>query len=243
MNRSFALIGGALTAAAFCALGPAWGQSAAASQAANQTALSRAIRSGDTNSVRSLLQQGANPDAMDAAGRRPLIDAVDANQTAVLRVLLTAGARVNAATSTGKTALIAAAELGRLEAARLLIDHGANLDLSDRGAGTALEAAERAGHTELAAMLRGAGAKTFGRSVGDTVCVRPWSGDGYCGTVESIAQNEYRIRLTSVVGCAHGCSARPDCSAGKTVGGAQGLHPGDSVAVPGSCLTHTGVRP
>jgi hypothetical protein len=57
----------------------------------------------------------------------------------------------------------------------------ADLDRSQRGWGTALEAAQRMGHDELAAALRKGGARTFGKSVADTVCVRPWDGYGYCG--------------------------------------------------------------
>ena len=76
--------------------------------------------------------------------------------------------------------------------------------------------------------------------MGDKVCVTPWKGDGYCGIVEAIRGNEYRIRLTEIVGCAGGCPAMAGCSAGKPVGG-EGLKTGDTIAVASSCLTRTGV--
>lgn len=173
-----------------------------------------------------------------------LISAVSRGEVGAVQQMLASGAPVNAANASGKTALIEAAERGRTEMARILIAAGANLNLSDRGVGTALEAAERAGHTELAALLRRAGARTAGRSVGDRVCVRPWKGDGYCGIVESIAATgAYRLQVTEVVGCAEGCAPRLDCSGGKAVGAERGLRAGDEVSVPGSCLTHTGVKP
>jgi hypothetical protein len=174
--------------------------------------------------------------------RPPLIAAVAAGDMGAVRSLLAGGARVNAATRTGKTALIEAAERGSVDAMRLLIAAEAELDVSDRGVGTALEAAERVGHTEVAAMLREAGARTSGRSVGDTVCVRPWKGDGYCGVVAAISEGEYRLRVTEVIGCRDGCAARVDCSAGRPVGGSQGVQQGDTIAIPTSCLTHTGVK-
>jgi hypothetical protein len=174
--------------------------------------------------------------------RPPLVEAVAAGDVRAVRSLLAGGARVNAATQTGKTALIEAAERGSVDATRLLIAAKADIDVSDRGVGTALEAAERAGHTEVAAMLRAAGARTSGRSVGDTVCVRSWKGDGYCGVVAAISQGEYRLRVTEVIGCRDGCAARADCSAGRPVGGTQGIRQGDTIAIPASCLTHTGVK-
>jgi ankyrin repeat protein len=242
MNRH-----GILTCAALAltlgAAAMAWGQSPRVERQASPTPLERAIGTGDLNQVRALLQRGTDPNQVDSTGNHPLADAVAAGRLEAVRILLAAGAKVDAGSPSGKTALIEAAEHNSLDAARLLIAAGANLNLTDRGLGTALETAERAGYSDMAALLRNAGARTAGRSVGDKVCVRPWNGDGFCGTVEAISQSEYRIRVTDVVGCRDGCSARADCSAGKPVGGAQGLHPGDTVAVPGSCLTHTGVRP
>ena len=48
--------------------------------------------------------------------------------------------------------------------------------------------------------------------------------------------------MTEVIGCRDGCAARADCSAGRTVGGSQGVQKGGTIAIPTSCLTHTGVR-
>jgi hypothetical protein len=176
------------------------------------------------------------------AGETALHRAVREGDVALLRSSLRAGANPNERDASGRTPLIEAAELDQIEAARVLISAGADLDARPRGWGTALETAERTGHTKLAEMLRQAGARTFGRSVGDKVCVRPWKGDGYCGTVEAIDKNAYRIRVTEIVGCKDGCPARGECSAGKPVGGAEGLHAGDAITTVSWCLTHTGVQ-
>jgi hypothetical protein len=205
--------------------------------------LHQAARAGDLNAIHSRLQEGADPNARDASGRTALLDAVSAGQTDAARALLDGGAKANITSSEGRTPLIEAATQGHLDIAQLLIKSGADLNVAQRGSGTALEAAERRGHNDVAALLRQAGARSSGRSVGDTVCVRPWKGDGYCGTVEAVNKTAFQIRVTRIVGCESGCSARPLCSAGRPVGGADGLAEGELVSTVSSCLTHTGVRP
>ena len=223
------------------ALGQGLGRDTSVTAAPGDTALHRAARDGNLVLLRSLLRGGADPNVQDAAGRSPLLEAVAAERIEVVRLLLTAGANANAVSSAGRTPLIQAAERGRLDTALLLIAAGADLNVSQRGSGTALETAERAGHSELAAMLRKAGARSSGRSVGNKVCVRPWKGDGYCGTVEAVDRTAYRIRVTEVVGCENGCPANAECSAGRPVGGTGGLHAGDVITTVSWCLTHTGV--
>jgi hypothetical protein len=203
--------------------------------------LGKAAREGDLAKLKSLLDSGADPNRRDGNGSNPLLEAVAAGQTAAARALLAAGANPNLASSGGRTPLIEAAVGGRVEIARLLIAEGANVNLAERGAGTPLEAAEREGHPEMAALLRASGARTSGRSVGDKVCVRPWKGDGYCGLVLTIDRNDYRLRITEIVGCLNGCRAMEECSAGKPVGGSGGLKAGDTIRAASSCLTHTGV--
>jgi|SRR5215472_12329132 len=207
------------------------------------TELQRAARQGDLTALRSRLQQGADPNVRDALGRTPLLEAVRAGQTEAVRLLLGAGAKVNVPSLDGRTPLIEAAAQGQTDAAKLLIEGGADLNTIQRGSGTALQTAERSGHNDIAALLRQAGARSSGRSIGDTVCVRPWKGDGYCGTVESVNKTVFTIRVTKIVGCDKGCPARAECSAGRDVGGVDGLHPGEAVTTRSWCLTHTGVQP
>jgi len=206
-----------------------------------ETPLHKAARTGDLAGLRSLLDSGADPNQRDANGERPLVVAVAAGQLNAARVLIAAGANPNLPSASGRTPLIEAALGGRIGIVRLLLAAGADPNIAERGAGSPLEAAEREGHEETTALLRRSGARTAGRSVGDKVCVRPWRGDGYCGVVEAIDKIHYRVRVTEIVGCADGCPAMADCSAGKPVGGPEGLKAGDIVTAPGSCLTHTGV--
>jgi hypothetical protein len=203
--------------------------------------LAKAAREGNLARLKSLLDSGADPNRRDGNGNSPLLEAVAAGHGDAVRALVAAGANPNLASSGGRTPLIEAAIGGRVEIARLLIAAGANVNIAERGAGTPLEAAEREGHAEMAALLRARGARTSGRSVGDKVCVRPWKGDGYCGEVLAIDRNDYRLRVTEIVGCSNGCRAMEECSAGKPVGGSGGLKAGDTIRAASSCLTHTGV--
>jgi ankyrin repeat protein len=184
-----------------------------------------------------------NPDERDKAMRTPLMDAVKSDRVDAVSMLLGAGADVNATSASGRTPLIEAAEFGRINSARLLIDSGANVNVGQRGWGTALEAAERMGHNDVAATLRQAGARSSGRSVGDTVCVRPWQGDGYCGEVVEVNKTSFRLRVTEIIGCEGGCRPKAECSASRAVGGADGIQVGDEITTVSWCLTHTGVKP
>jgi hypothetical protein len=208
---------------------------------ATVSAMHQAARTGDTATLRAELQRGTSPNARDTRNRTPLMDAAAAGQLEAIRVLLSAGAKVNARAADNRTPLIEAAAGGHLEAARLLVESGAHINTPERGWGTPLETAERNGHTDITAMLRAAGARSSGRSPGDTVCVLPWAGEGYCGKVESVNKTQFRIRVTRIVGCKDGCPARAECSAGRAVGGPDGLRVGDSIATVSWCLTRTGV--
>ncbi|HUL78856.1 MAG TPA: ankyrin repeat domain-containing protein [Vicinamibacteria bacterium] len=178
----------------------------------------------------------------DENASRRLVAAAARGDVPQVTALLRQGADPDAGDRSGWTGLHQAAETGDLALARVLLEAGASPDLRSRARGTPLDVAERAGRTELARLLRSYGARGSGKSIGDTVCVRPWHGDGFCGVVEAVDPTRFRLRVTRVVGCAAGCPPRESCSAGQAVGPG-GLGSGDLLWVPASCLTHTGVRP
>lgn len=213
--------------------------------AQGESAIHLAARTGDLELLRSELQRGISPNVKDESGRTPLIEAVSGGHLSAVRLLLASGADVNARTRAGRTAVIEAAAQGRFSIARELVKAGADLNINERGWGTALEVAERSGHNQIGAMLRQSGAKSSGRSPGDKVCVRPWGGEGYCGTVLSVDRTKLQVRITEIVECTDegACPAKDECSAGQPVGGASGIAVGDEISIMSWCLTHTGVQP
>jgi hypothetical protein len=190
--------------------------------------------------VVAVLAVGPSGAAADEASRR-LTAAVARGDVAQALTLLRQGADPDAADRSGWTGLHQAADRGDLSLARAFLEAGAHADLRARAGGTPLDVAERGGRPELARLLRQYGARGSGKSIGDTVCVRPWRGDGYCAVVETADPVRYRLRVSRVIGCGAGCEPDPSCSGGQLVG-AGGLGPGDVLWVPASCLTHTGVR-
>ncbi len=188
-----------------------------------------------------LILTGGLATAADDVLSRRLVAAVARGDAAEVAELVRGGADPDAADRSGWTALHQAAETGDLALARLLLDAGAHADLRSRARGTPLDVAEREGRAEMARLLRRYGARGSGKSIGDTVCVRPWRGDGYCAVVEAVDPTRFRLRVSQVIGCTTGCEPDSSCSGGQAVG-AGGLGPGDVFWVPASCLTHTGVR-
>jgi len=232
----------ARTRVAFGALGALLIQMAGvahAADAASQRLLAAAAR-GEATQLAALVRAGGDPNARNASLRPALLLAVSSGRPEAVRALLRAGASPDAGDASGWTPLHQAVANGDLASARLLLDAGATPDLRSRASGTALDVAERGGRVELARLLRAHGARGSGKSIGDTVCVRPWAGEGYCGVVQAVDEARFHLRVNEVVGCDHGCAADAACSAGRPVG-AGGIGSGDLVSVPASCLTHTGL--
>lgn len=162
-----------------------------------------------------------------------------------LALLLVLGAGPTSALPRREADLIAAARKGDLDRVSALVRDGVDVDARDRELGTALDAAEKEGRHEMVALLRANGARGSGKSVGDTVCVTPWAGSGFCGRVESRRHNRHRLSVLWVEGCGAGCAPDQQCSAGRTVGGGSkdALRDGDELEVPSWCLTRTAVAP
>lgn len=190
-----------------------------------------------------LLLGGATGVTASSDRDRALLEAARRGDAGRVEALVREGANVNAATAGGLTPLIEAAAMGRADVARALLKAGADPDARHRELGTALDAAQRNGHRALVELLRQHGARGSGKSVGDTVCVRPWSGSGFCGVIEDVAGSDYRLGVARLQGCQEGCPPDPDCSGGRPVGGADrdAVRAGGEVRVKSWCLTQTAV--
>lgn len=121
-------------------------------------ALFQAIAGGDVQKVMSLLDEGADPNAVDDQyGTTALRDAVDGadddtEHSDIVRVLLERGADPSQ-----DTPLLSAAYHRYTDTVRLLLAHGVDPNQTcDEG--SALFSADQHGYTEIVAMLRAAGA-------------------------------------------------------------------------------------
>jgi ankyrin repeat protein len=120
-----------------------------------QTPFLRAALSGDTSSMRLLLEYGADPNIATLAGTTPLMAAAGVNwvvaQTytesmeqslAAVALCLDLGNDINATNSMGLSALLGAVNRGANDIVRFLAEHGADLDVVDVQGRTAMRWAE-----------------------------------------------------------------------------------------------------
>ena len=117
-----------------------------------------AANKGDVQTVRRLLDTGANVHEKDIQGRTPLMRATENGHTHVVKTLLERGANPNQTSASGTPPLWWAAWKGHIEIARLLLDAGARPDIIDRDGDTALKEAAENCHTEIVRILLERGA-------------------------------------------------------------------------------------
>jgi hypothetical protein len=84
-----------------------------------------AIRSGDSEMTKKLLEQGANPNITTGQGATPLIAAAEAGNLEIVQTLLSKGAEVEA---TKKDLFIAAAQSNNLRLVQTLLNKGAEVE-------------------------------------------------------------------------------------------------------------------
>jgi ankyrin repeat protein len=109
--------------------------------------------------VRSSLDQGAAPDAIDPDGRTALMMAAYNGHTETVKLLLDRGAKVNAVDLMGRTALMYAASGPFAPTVQLLITRGADPNIRDADEGfTALMFAAAEGQVEVIKALLSHGA-------------------------------------------------------------------------------------
>ena len=120
-----------------------------------------ASASGDVESIRASIKEGADVNAPDTSSPykfTPLILAVRAGFTDATKELINSRAHINLPDSKGITPLIAASWFGKIDAVRVLIDAGAKLDDVSIDGNTALMEASVVGHKEAVSLLIKAGA-------------------------------------------------------------------------------------
>src|SRR5215510_16219932 len=126
--------------------------------AAVRPALSDAVKNGDKEALRSLLQKGANVNATEGDGATALHWAGYRDDLEAADLLIRAGAKVNAANDLGATPLWTACQNGSEAMARRLLAAGANPNAKLLLGETPLMMASRAGNAAVVEQLLAKGA-------------------------------------------------------------------------------------
>jgi ankyrin repeat protein len=121
--------------------------------AAGDSAVSKAVKSGDLAAVRKLVAAKADVNAASGDGSTPLLWAAAASDGAMARALIAAGAKVDVANRYGVTPLLHAARLGDAPMMDLLLKAGANPSLAHTEGETPLMAASRSGNVDAVKLL------------------------------------------------------------------------------------------
>jgi hypothetical protein len=122
------------------------------------TELTVAARDGETDTVRKLLEAGADVHAKDASGLTALMWAFRRRRYDIRGMLLDAGADVNAKDVSGLTTLMWAVQSGEAVLVHTLLQAGADVNAKDNNGGTALMKAAWQGNTYIVRALLEAGA-------------------------------------------------------------------------------------
>ena len=117
-------------------------------------ALFLAVRSGNPNLVRLLVDYGAHVDEQSGdRGTSPLMEAAGTGHVAITRQLLEAGADPDMVSTYGQSAAILAASEGHADTLKLLLEWNARTDLVDHLGMTALKYAKLFHHEEATGAL------------------------------------------------------------------------------------------
>lgn len=116
--------------------------------------LCQAVAENDEETVRNLLQYGANVETPGDAGKKPLFIAAEKGLTGMMELLLSNGASVESQNNSAQpTALTRACEEGHEGAVQLLVESGANVEARRRDGYTPLFIAVASANESLAKYL------------------------------------------------------------------------------------------
>ncbi|MGD0730687.1 MAG: ankyrin repeat domain-containing protein [Terracidiphilus sp.] len=128
--------------------------------------LIEAVKKGDKEALKTLLEKGANARAKDDDGDFALTLACRKGHRDIAQLLIDHGADVNAKDKGGYTALMAASENYQANSAQLLLERGADVNAKTKAGWTAAKLASNRGCKEVMKVLAGvskASSKVFRR--------------------------------------------------------------------------------
>ena len=171
---------------------------ASLSAAGADARLTDAVKRGDLQTVRSLVQRRANVAGTEADGTTALHWAARGSHLDIARELVKAGAPVSASTRYGVTPLALAAETGSLPMVDLLVGAGANVNAASPDGETVLMIAARTGILEVVDRLLAAGADVQARETfrGETALMRA-AAENHAAVVTRLAKAKADLDVRS----------------------------------------------
>ena len=145
-----------------------------------------AVRNGKTDTVKALLEAGADVNAPSNIYGRPLRIASFYGYTEIVKALVAAGADVNQHDDIGATALMAASLNGYTETIKSLLEAGADVNQHDDIGATALMFASLYGYTETIKSLLEAGADVNQHDDSGETALMATSDKGHTETVKAL---------------------------------------------------------
>lgn len=127
-------------------------------QLSGDTLFMTAVRHGQIDTAKIILQHAFNPQMITASGNRysgelPIVVAAQYGHEEMFKFLHKAGADINAVDGFGRTPLIAAAMAGRTDLVKLAVEKGADIEARDNDGMSPLIAAAMTGDTKMIAFL------------------------------------------------------------------------------------------
>ncbi|MFA7136252.1 MAG: ankyrin repeat domain-containing protein [Bacteroidales bacterium] len=120
----------------------------------NQPKIITATQQQDINSIKSLLQEGIDPDTQNAIGWTALMQAAADNNIEIVKLMIDHGANLNIENVYGRTALHFACGYGYFDMVKLLVKHGAIINAeNDHSLKPPLYAAIEGGYLDLVKFL------------------------------------------------------------------------------------------
>jgi len=129
-----------------------------------RTPLVNAILGDQTETVKALIEKGADVNEKGSDNFTPLHWAAYYGKTEMVKILLSKGAQVNARSTAYGTPLTIAAQYGFTDVVKVLIEKGADANMTDGVGQTALSYAETGKHEAIVQLLKGSG--TMPRTTG-----------------------------------------------------------------------------
>jgi len=123
-----------------------------------------AVVEGDVESLRALLESGADVDERDGKGLTPLMLAALNRKVDMVKILLEYGADVEAEDKRGWRPLRYAIRGGDAGVVKILLEYGADMDVKDEDGNTFLHRAAEKGHTKVVKVLLEHGADVNARN-------------------------------------------------------------------------------